>query len=1210
MTSPTSSSSEGPTDSTPDSDDPAELQGAQQRLAAAYFDAETGLFALNCVPGAGKSFVRSDLAARELLRRWERGDRTPEQYLCVLTFNRGEADSLVSDIADRVRAHIDHDLSPAGAELSPGDGESLIRRIRQAPYIGTIDGLLRSVLGDMLGDVGFDELPAIGHDAHLEYLHRKCFQALQGQAACSDALERLTDAYPAREYDAGIDDLLRSALRYRRTQQLSPAAFEDRLLETVEAVYAEGEPTDPEDITAAIARCVSPGEAETALADKDDAFLDGLISCDAALRRSWIARVEDFCTVLEAYSDTYERLSRELGIVSHLDCAYLVAEYGAEYGRQSDGERDAAQSRVLDRHGDRIETWIIDEAQDLSTIQHAALAPLVDASDRVVLAGDIRQSIYGWRDAHPELFAQALSEGTYFGIDWEHHVVETATRTYRSRPGVCQAINAIAGPVLTDPERGNLGDLDVEYPPLEAARAPTDGPSVHIAAFQSTEFPGTESYVAPMSGDGEAPKLARYLDCLLDDQDTAGVSGDESQTETSGDDVEFATDGRPPVTVLFRRRRHMAGYARAFAAEGLSVVDTSEYLFDSPAVRGVLDVAEWLVDPCSPDRTRRLITDSALNLDSLEDCFEHADWKFDAVLDEPEQDLSDRETAVLECLQALRTAVGIGPVQSPSTLVETICTRLSLWADPHDIVGTAEAQRVDNLDALAGWVDSLDAESEIPIREFVDLFTPFREQPYKGPAQAVPTGGEVDVEFKTIHQMKGDEAPIVALADLGADLWFPGASNERFVTAGDVAGLAPPETASVAPINTFPLYTGGLYSPAASTNDGESSGPSRDVGLRWVTERWHDPDGRGAATLAGHDHLQTVPRNRRAEEWRLLYVALTRARDHLIVPLPETVNSPSPPRERWLETIRECLGFDGTPMSGTYQVDVLQGDGTPQLQVGVNDVEANQIGGSEGATTSDSQPTPFAAASPVDPSALPGFVPRILRPSTLAPLLDDPDRWLLAHLQTDELHTESAEVSSTLPIDMTTVGSEEVGNVIHSVLTVALDRVVESDGGPLGDIPVESIADGVIDRHLPDIPASTADGIVQFVTSTVLQQIRTSEFWDRLTDAEAVYLEKSVPGRIRVEGVEFELDGMADIVLNHSDGSWEVVDLKIALGGLESTSRDRYRLQTHTYARLLSRYVDAPVTTRLEVFGVDRHSVIEDGGVLKPLSRDFPTLIK
>ena len=1195
MTSASPPSSEGPTDAAPDSDDPAELQGAQQRLAAAYFDAESGLFALNCVPGAGKSFVRSDLAARELLRRWQRGDRTPEQHLCVLTFNREEADSLVSDITERVRAHIEHDLSPAGADLSPADGEALIRRVRQAPYIGTIDSLLRSVLGDMLGDVGFDELPAIGHDAHLEHLHGKCSETLQGQDACSDALERLTDAYPDGEYDAGIDDLLRSALRYCRTQQLSPAAFERRLLETVEAVYAEGEPTDPEDITAAIARCVSPAEAETALADKDDAFLDGLISCDAALRRSWIARVEDFCTVLEAYTDTYERLSRELGIVSHLDCAYLVAEYGAEYGRESDGGQDTAQRRVLDRHGDRIETWIIDEAQDLSTIQHAALTPLVDDSDRVVLAGDIRQSIYGWRDAHPELFAQALSEGTYFGIDWEPHVVETATRTYRSRPGVCRAINAIAGPALTDPERGNLGDLDVEYPPLEAVRAPTDGPSVHIAAFQSTEFPGTESYVAPMSGDGEAPKLARYLACFLEDLETDGESGDGSQTETSDDCIEVATDGRPPVTVLFRRRRHMTGYARAFAAEGLSVVDTSEYLFDCQAVRAILDVAEWLVDPCSPDRTCQLVTESALALDSLEDCFEHADWKFDVVMDETGEEFSDRETSVLGCLQALRKAVGIGPVQSPSTLVETICTRLSLWADPHDLVGTPEAQRVANVDALAGWVASLDAESDIPIREFVDLLAPFQEYPYKGPTQAVPTGGEVDVEFKTIHQMKGDEAPIVALADLGADLWFPGAANERFVTAGDVAGLAPPETASVAPINTLPLYTGGLYSPAASTDDRESGGPSRDVGLRWVTERWHDPDGSESATLAGHDHLQTVPRNRRAEEWRLLYVALTRARDHLILPLPKTVNSPSSPRERWLETIRECLGFDAAPMAGTYQVDVPQGEDTPQLQVGVNDVEPTQIGDSGGQSASDSQPTPYAASSPVDQSALPDFVPRILRPSTLAPLLDDPDRWLLAHLQTDELHTDSAEVSSTLPIDMTTVGSEEVGNVTHSVLTVVLDRVVESGETDLGDVPVESIAEGVIDRHFPDIPDSTARDIVQFVTSTVLPQIRTSEFWNRLTDAEAVYLEKSVPGRIRVEGVEFELDGMADIVLRHSDGSWEVVDLKIALGEVESTSRDRYKLQTRTYAKLLSRYVNGPVSTCLEVFGVDRHSLTGEG---------------
>jgi len=95
--------------------DPPRLKGAQRRIAEAYFDTNSGLFVLNCVPGAGKSFVRSDLAAKELLKRWVAGDPTPERRLCVVTFTRDEASTILSDITSRLEALVAHDVTPAGA---------------------------------------------------------------------------------------------------------------------------------------------------------------------------------------------------------------------------------------------------------------------------------------------------------------------------------------------------------------------------------------------------------------------------------------------------------------------------------------------------------------------------------------------------------------------------------------------------------------------------------------------------------------------------------------------------------------------------------------------------------------------------------------------------------------------------------------------------------------------------------------------------------------------------------------------------------------------------------------------------------------------------------------------------------------------------------------------------------------------------------------
>ena len=108
---------------------PLRLKGAQRRIANAYADADSGLFVLNCVAGAGKSVTQDDIVAKELLRRWVDGDRTPEQRICVITFNRNEAASSEADIIDRLQTLVSHNLTEAATKVS--QGLRLIRRQRQ-----------------------------------------------------------------------------------------------------------------------------------------------------------------------------------------------------------------------------------------------------------------------------------------------------------------------------------------------------------------------------------------------------------------------------------------------------------------------------------------------------------------------------------------------------------------------------------------------------------------------------------------------------------------------------------------------------------------------------------------------------------------------------------------------------------------------------------------------------------------------------------------------------------------------------------------------------------------------------------------------------------------------------------------------------------------------------------------------------------------------
>ncbi|MFB6296733.1 MAG: UvrD-helicase domain-containing protein, partial [Halobacteriales archaeon] len=381
-------------------ENPIRLRGAQRRLRNAYFEHDSGLFAMQCVPGAGKSVLTHDLAAEELLRRYVDGDPTPELRICVISFNRDEAAGIVPGIIDRLRTLVAHDLTPAGAAASMADVRELETRVRQAPFIGTIDSVLRGLLADVSAAVGFAEPPRDGSEADLAGVHAACYEALQTDPDLADAVDIVETAYPAGEYEAGPADLLREALTHCRAHRLSTAEFVDELRATVDAVYPEGETESITDIADAVARCLDREDvpSEEVREDRDEDACEALLEADRQLRTTWQEAITAFGELLEAYREDYVTRIRERGVVSHTDCAYLVAECLEGSGtvapdagtlELSEGVRAEIRERVLARYRSRIESVIIDEAQDVSTLQHAALAPVVTEECRVHIAGDV-----------------------------------------------------------------------------------------------------------------------------------------------------------------------------------------------------------------------------------------------------------------------------------------------------------------------------------------------------------------------------------------------------------------------------------------------------------------------------------------------------------------------------------------------------------------------------------------------------------------------------------------------------------------------------------------------------------------------------------------------------------------------------------------------------------------------------------------------------
>ncbi|MEF8859416.1 MAG: UvrD-helicase domain-containing protein [Halolamina sp.] len=1141
-----------------ESDGYRQLEGVQAEIRDAFFSRESGLFVLDCGPGAGKSVTVDSVAAEDLARKTAVGAESPAETLCLTSFSRDDAASILPGVeAALVGLATD---SAAPVPLSEADAAGLAAALRGSDRVGTIDSVLGGVFDAIAEEVGFDGVPDVGDSSALAGVHGDALTIVRGDDSFEGVLAQLDDAYPEGRFDDDLNDLLATARSACRERRLGVDGLRDRLEAVVEGAYPDGPPASLAAVLRDVTRFFGPAErdaVEDRLAADPDGEPDAVVTADAACYEEWHGTIEAFCTVLDAYLDAYDEACRANGVVAHVDVAHWIATFFAEPRYAS-----PFRERLRERYTNRLSTVIVDEAQDVSRAQHDALAPLVDADSRVLLVGDRNQSIYAWRNAQPSLFAAAVEDGEYFGVDWTTHEAARATRTYRCRPEVAAAIDTVFDPVFTDPTRGGTGDGD--YQPLTTVRKSIAEPSLHIAAFGGRGQPGNGTWIDPADGVGEAQALA---DCIA-----AGLSDGRFET---------ADTAEPGVTVLFQRRTHMGSYIDAFADAGLSVRDTSRALFDHPLVGAVCGVVEWLEAPTSQSKTLELTNDDALPLNTLVDRLMRSDWSIQAVADSGR--LSGTEGEFVDGLAELAERRPSHLAGAGADVVSDVIETLSLASDPFDR-STAATDDIAVLDRLVATVVDWEGEETYSLAQLAAALGHARRNSRRGPS--LPTKGQAvtdkraattdgaDVTFRTIHGAKGDEDDVVAVADLGAGLGRIGPYLDRFLSHGRHVGLAPPGTHRTEddyPSLDGTVLAGGPYNPKAKPDDDHA-------GLRWASERWVPGEDR----LAGPAPSRGAVADTRAERWRLLFVALSRARDHLVLPLPERRDEPEP-RDRWVDTLRQAFEFDASSPA-EYTV------GAPGHHEPVR-VAVHRPTGPEPKTASNTAETGDPAKSAPKPDPVPprGWTPRFVNPSTVYALSTSPDEHVLAHLSGRALHTDHAGVSEALPLTFETMSPAVVGDVAHDVFTVALDRSVTTTTLQEGSGPLPAAVDRALRCHTRGVAHAERERLRQYVEGTLLPALAESALWERLQESRQLYVEEPLDAIARVggngqAGVDVEIGGEADIVSVDAEGRWRVDDLKVVLKPLDRECWDRYELQAATYALALARQlgveaVHAAVTT-------------------------------
>ena len=175
-----------------------------------------------------------------------------------------------------------------------------------------------------------------------------------------------------------------------------------------------------------------------------DAYERLLTHAKGVYRRRVIDQTHATHELLLRFDDCYQRVKHQHKALTFADLTFALAQADLS-GKLDD---------ICYRIDARLRHVLLDEMQDTSIQQWNAMRPIVDETVSYTpeersffCVGDVKQSIYGWRNACPEILSridQLLGAGA--GI-----VKQNLATSYRSAPAVIDVVNKIFTALVSNP---------------------------------------------------------------------------------------------------------------------------------------------------------------------------------------------------------------------------------------------------------------------------------------------------------------------------------------------------------------------------------------------------------------------------------------------------------------------------------------------------------------------------------------------------------------------------------------------------------------------------------------------------------------------------------------------------------------------------------------------------------------------------------------
>lgn len=287
--------------------------------------------------------------------------------------------------------------------------------------------------------------------------------------------------------------------------------------------------------------------------------------------------IEALLELIYQLNEGFSKEKRRKNLLDFSDQEHLAIRLltHPENGRPTELAREVA---------DRFVEIMVDEYQDSNRIQEMIFTAICAPGDtNRFLVGDVKQSIYGFRQAEPGLFLEKYKTflpASKAGAGQNRKLV--LSKNFRSRPEILEAVNHVfsnvmseaVGDIIYGPEERLYDGLE-HYP--ETGRTHVE---LHLLRMEKSEEEDVTKY--QKEAQWAAYKIAAMLKEQMPIRD-----GDCLRPVQPGD-----------IAVLFRNKDAISVYNRVLKRAGIPVASGGgEQLFEAPEVRVLVDLLKTLNNP-------------------------------------------------------------------------------------------------------------------------------------------------------------------------------------------------------------------------------------------------------------------------------------------------------------------------------------------------------------------------------------------------------------------------------------------------------------------------------------------------------------------------------------------------------------------------------------------------------------------------------------